>query len=273
MFSPPSGPIGGQRGAISKALIFLLLVLCAIYFYQQRRKSADIATPKVAMKKLSPQPAAMTIEKNSLALGMTAPSGTTEVTLYQPIELNYKSKSEVLELRNMIIQKNAQLLSGPYTPSPDVFGQIVDGLPWIGMEGMRDGPGPRVTEGPDEEARFLMNPYLLVAANFRGYKTLNTQMDATDSANLERDYAPRNLEWHPRSAHAEVTYAAECVAKMVPRFDLIAYNARDLGLTYIYVPYAESTNLSNPPRRRQPMPTHNSFIKVAVAVFLAAATT
>lgn len=231
-----------QRGAASRALILLLLVLCAVYIYQKRQQpAASISASQMAAQK--PAAPTLPVGKNSLRVGVTAQSGTVDITLYPPIDLNYRSRSDVLELRSMLVKKNAQLLVGQYTPSAEVFGQIVDGLPWWGMEGIHHGPGPRSIEGPAEESRFLMNPYLLVAALFHGRTNWHAPINGATLATAALDCPPSHLEWRPHVSHAEVSYDADCVAARGSKVDLVAYNARDFGLPYIYVSYAESTNI------------------------------
>ncbi len=173
---------------------------------------------------------------NSLAVGSAARVESLDIAIQPPRELDGLAKADVLELRREAALRHAQLLAGEYVPSEGVFGQIVDGLPWWGIEGQfQHGSGERSSDGASEEARFILNPYLLVAADFWGI------------AQPPYYCAPRYLRWQPPAAYGEVLYDAACVAQMnYGPFDLISYNARDLNLNFIYVDYAESLNISHP---------------------------
>jgi hypothetical protein len=142
-------------------------------------------------------------------------------------------------------------------------------LPWWGLQGhFYFGPGQRSTEGPTEESRFILNPYLLVGAEFRGLSIWSDgdRPLAWDKAHItEQDLnrpdfpfycPPSNLRWQPRAAHAEITYdLSRCLAELnrwtlqpldvaQANFDLIAYNARDMNLNYLYLALESSQNLS-----------------------------
>ncbi len=179
------------------------------------------------------------INQNKLALGATTKTETLDISIQSPVDLDGMTKSKVLELRRAAVLQHSNLLTSEYTPSEAVFGQIVDGLPWWGIEGQfRNGPGQKSPEGTSEEARFILNPYLLVAADFYGITT------------PPYICVPRFLSWQPFASHAEVFYEAACVTKVnYSPFDLIAYNARDLNLNYIFVDYTQSRNVAhrNPP--------------------------
>jgi hypothetical protein len=188
-----------------------------------------------------PQP-----NRNTLAIGEMARVASVNVDIQPPIELDWKSKSEVLRLRSAAVQQRPELLASEYTPDEHVFGQIVDELPWWGMQGQFFyGKGERSIAGPSEESRFILNPYLLVAADF--YDDWQGRIAETELSTFPLTCLPRDLRWEPREARAEVTYDAECVDRGENyTFDLIAYNARDLNLNYIFVSYQDSTNITKP---------------------------
>jgi hypothetical protein len=180
-----------------------------------------------------------------LALGAAAGSDAIDIRINAPAELDRLSKTEVLALRQRAVMAYPQVLAGPYTPSEAVFGQIVGSANWWGIPGQfRRGPGPESIEGPSEESRFILNPYLLVAPEFRDWWPHLTDSEA---ANFPFVCYPQSLRWIPREARVEASYAASCIAqRQSQEFDLIAYNARDLGLGFIYVAYEESSNVSKP---------------------------
>jgi len=139
------------------------------------------------------------------------------------------------------------------------------------------GKGERSTDGPSEESRFILNPYLLVAAELRGLSIWSDgeRALAWDKARITgQDLAdpdfpfycrPAGLRWRPRAAQAAVTYDVSGYLAELNRWtgypmavadaslDLIAYNARDMGLSYLYLSLADSDNLSASSPMQAPM--------------------
>jgi hypothetical protein len=210
---------------------------------------------------------------NALALGPAAKSAALDLPIQPPVELDFKSKAEVLQLRTEAVARYPDLLAGAYEPSAGVFGQIVDGLPWWGIIGhFYHGSGQRSIEGAAEETRFLLNPYLLVAVEFDvlSYKLDKRRITEVDL--LRSDFPfycqAEQLRWQPREARAEVTYdLSQCIARTArwstgplsladAAFSLIAYNARDLNLNYLWVDYAGSDHLTkfDPPASAYAIP-------------------
>lgn len=200
---------------------------------------------------------------NQLAIGSRAAIDTLTIPLAPPVELDFLDKDAVLDLRRQAVARYPQLMAGDYEPS-EVFRWIEDGRPWWGIRGQfYNGPGPNSIAGPSEESRFIMNPYLLLHAEFFGFSFYNggrLQWNASAAAHLEApDFPyycpPQDLEWQPRAAHMQVSYdVSGCMARLNPyttrpmtiadaRFDLTSYNARDMNLNWIWVDYAASLNV------------------------------
>jgi hypothetical protein len=191
-----------------------------------------------------PQP-----NRNTLAVGADAGLASLDIPLQPPVELDFKTKAEVLALRSEAVARYPGLIVGDYRPSDAVFGQLVDHLPWWGIAGQfYYGPGQQSIEGPAEESRFILNPYLLVAAEF--YTWWDRQAVSEDRIrrpDFQLYCPPGSLRWQPQAAYAEVAYDARCVAQIGQgAFDLIAYNARDMNLNYMAVRYSDSRNVSKP---------------------------
>ncbi|HRE46250.1 MAG TPA: hypothetical protein PLD47_00870 [Aggregatilineales bacterium] len=203
---------------------------------------------------------------NRLNLGTGAPQGPLNIPLQAPQDFDGKSKQAIWQIRRAAVESRPDLLAAPYTPSDAVFGQVEDGLPWWGMSGQfYYGAGMRSIEGPSEEARFLLNPYLLVAADFwgltqqsnPGWNLAMIKDSYVDRPNFPLICQPQGLRWYPSERRAEVTYdvsgcmtalsywaTAPLTLQNMP-FDLIAYNARDLNLNYLFLALNESPNLSH----------------------------
>lgn len=191
---------------------------------------------------------------NALAIGQAASIDRLNILLKPPLELDFKTRAEVLQLREQAVNRYPELLVDDYRPYEPIFGRIVDGLPWWGIKGQfYYGRGERSIEGPSEESRFILNPYMLVAAEFYTYWDRARYPESeVGKAGFQFYCDPFNLLWQPRQSYGEVSYRADCVARIGGGFfDLIAYNARDLNLTYLYVSYPDSQGIahSNPPDR------------------------
>jgi hypothetical protein len=170
---------------------------------------------------------------------------TLEIEIQDPVELDFKRRAEVFRMREQAVQQHPELLLARYRPSDAVFGQIRDNLPWWGMTGIfYYGSGDNSIAGPAEESRFLLNPYLLVGADFY-HNWIGYPEAEVLKPGVALDCAPTQLRWNPLERRGEVTYNARCISGTNSRrFDLIAYNARDFNLNYIYVSYNESRNIT-----------------------------
>jgi hypothetical protein len=199
-------------------------------------------------------PAQKEENKNALAIGERAKVESIDVTIHPPIELDTLTKEEVLELRIGEVYRYPELLFSAYEPNSRVFGEIVDGLPWWGIAGkFYYGQGEQSIEGQSDEARFIMNPYLLIAADPCG----GFDRTMVSEQLIQRPgfpfYCPvEDLMWEPENNYVEVTYNASCVSQRnYSCFNLIAYNARDFNLNYIYISYEDSVNISKANRPNQ----------------------
>lgn len=182
--------------------------------------------------------------RNTLALGGDALVDDLDIDIQPPAELDFLSRNEVLELRSRAVDIHPELLAAEYSPSRAVFGGIVGGLPWWGIEGEAlYGRGEDSISGASEESRFILNPFLLVGADF--YENWQGRIVESDPGSIELVCLPESLHWQPAARRAEVTYSAACTAQMSPVFfHLVGYNARDFGMEYIHVSYTHSMNIS-----------------------------
>ncbi len=187
------------------------------------------------------------------------------IELNPPGDLNFKTKAEVLGRRDKLVEKYASLLQDKYKPSASVFQNIEDSKPWWGMIGAFVwGPGPHSIDGPAEESRFVLNPYLLVGANPGTaliWQTDRLKEGDFANTNFPLCWLPKALTFFPGSSVAQVTYAVSQFEEQLKaradklnfrysrlklnQFALVAYNARDFGFQYLYVDIAKSINLVN----------------------------
>jgi hypothetical protein len=184
---------------------------------------------------------------NNLATGQIAHDEVVDVKIEPLMDLDFKSKAEILGLRTEAIHKYPQLLQGTYQPSNEIFGRIEDGAPWWGTLGVcYYGKGDKSIEGLSEQSLSILNPYLLVVPQV----TMVWDPAVISVNDAGNDVHPcychaRSLRWYPKESLAEVTYDAACVSNSWGgMIELIAYNAKDFGLNYIYVSYKDSSNIS-----------------------------
>lgn len=202
---------------------------------------------------------------NCLVTGRTldkiAPLEPVTIDLFQPCVLNYKSRLEIFEARTKIVNRRSILLKNLYVPSAEVFDGMEDHRPWWGVQGAcLWGPGNKSIEGPSEESRFLMNPFLLVGANSGTCNIWDiNQIDERDLDDKTFPYfwLPESLLFYPSQALMQIKYnvtkfnqeLAKRGSKLIvpidstTTFGLIAYNARDFGFNYIYLDTTKSFNI------------------------------
>lgn len=209
---------------------------------------------------------------NELAVGTqsAATSQFVDVPLYAPCDLNFKSRNDIVAIRREVVRRTPLLLRGEYNASQSVFGSIEDHKPWWGMHGQFVwGHGNRSIEGPAEESRFILNPYLLVGLNPWTADIWDTEK-VTDSDVSRSDFPfcwmPSALRYWPGQSTAQAVYEVSRFEStlnqwkdklsdttITTKFGLVAYNARDFGFNYLYVIPQQSTNIELSSKEREPI--------------------
>ena len=201
---------------------------------------------------------------NTLAVGQVAIVDSLTVPITSPVELDNLSQEEIFALRQKAALQHTWLLFTNYKPSYDVFSGVQGGKPWWGVPGyFYYGKGEQSTAGSSEEARFILNPYLLIGLDFRGLsrwsgrgETFWNEPQVTEAALIADNFPfyiePQDLLWWPRRSRVEVSYdlseylrrlnnwTARKMTLQDASFDLVAYNARDFNMNYFYVDYTAS---------------------------------
>jgi len=220
-------PARSRRTLLWTAILALALVAAVLLVYALRRR---------------PQP-----NRNALAIHERATIKSLDVPLQPLRDLDGLSRAEVLALRTEAVARTPQLIDGEYRPSDAVFGQIVDGLPWWGILGIHHyGSGERSIDGPSEQSQSILNPFLLAVPEIYAQWDREAVTEAEQPGATYPLYCgPHRLRWYPARAYADVTYSATCFRRnRVVYLSLIAYNARDLGLSHIYVSYRDSSGIT-----------------------------
>ncbi|MBF0547537.1 MAG: hypothetical protein HQM08_24065 [Candidatus Riflebacteria bacterium] len=223
-------------------LLGILLSLISI-FWSKNRDLLDSSVPPEA-----PSP------KIEFQFVPELPKERVSIEINPMIELDFKAKDEVFDIRKKYVAKYPKFVKNTYQPSQYVFGRIVDKAAWWGIEGLYFyGPGKQSIEGPSEESRFIANPLLLV-----GLCEFNAYPLSAISGRKDLSYPkPFNLFWEPEKLAFTVKYDVKTYFRYFVRYnlpdrdqlDLISYNARDLGFEYLYIFPKTSSNVEflNPP--------------------------
>lgn len=195
-------------------------------------------------------------------------SGILNIEINLPIELDFKTKAQIYEIREEYVSQYPQLAPKNYRPCDDIFGQIEDNKPWWGMEGQFFyGSGEKSIAGLSEESRFILNPYLLVGVDEgRAYIVNNPKLKP------KAFYPePKTLIWKKSCPCAKVTYditkywknssAYGYFSVTEKNLNLIAYNARDLGYNYFYLVPDKSPNIISGNKTTQAVPINYFFHK------------
>lgn len=198
---------------------------------------------------------------NELALGSKAKiNSVLTIPITPPIELDWKTRDDVLGLREKEIRKYPQLLADQYVPS-ECFDLVEDNKPWWGLWGLHVyRQGKHAIDGPSKESEYLLNPFRLVAAECNNIGIFK------ENAFTERELNVKDfpfvwqsgpVKFDARHSLAQATYdvtgyhhaLARYISKLkhdtvIQNFSLIAYNARDLGLPFMYLDSKNSINVT-----------------------------
>lgn len=247
-------------------LLLLLLVFVALLFVRVR-EFRQSWTPHVD------PPLAPTDPPELLVGTLAAAPGPVIIDLHPPSDLDGMTRWQVYEVRRQAVAEHPDLARN-YSPSGAVYGSISSGAPWWGTVGQfLHGPGPDSTEGPSEEARYVVNPYLLVgvdifeASRWGGFRWDHDALAELPSAGAELilTIPPTALTWWPAESRAEVVYDATTLVDSVSPFaipppalpldgtHIDPQNARDLGLNFLYLYLEASEHVTQAHRTPEPV--------------------
>ncbi|MBI9086635.1 MAG: hypothetical protein JEZ11_23760 [Desulfobacterales bacterium] len=247
-----------------RLLLSVLLVLGLVLLISERPKHPSTPTSP-------PKP------RNQLALGnLSNVSGPIVIPINPAVEFDFKSKSEILRLRSEAVFLHPEFLYGKYIPSERVFGGIEDSRPWWGLKGYHFfWKGKNSISGASEESRFVMNPFLLVAAHLFGDSLYTLVYDRWEQSLSSNAIPAKNeipsysqaakLTWWPKKRKIELLYDLTAFFHQMyggnmesadfsdMRFDLVAYNARDMNLEYLYISLSTGANVGQKDHSANPV--------------------
>lgn len=164
------------------------------------------------------------------------------------VELDGMNKEVLYALRRQYVYQYPQLAPVEYWPTDAIFGQAESGRPWWGILGLSYyGPGKKGIEGPSEESRFILNPYILV-----GLDAPNAIVCQGCPPPVASYPFPKGVVWERRNV-ARAYYDVGSYWATMRKYGhsdafkqtmtLIAYNARDFGYNFLAVDMAQSSNV------------------------------
>jgi hypothetical protein len=200
---------------------------------------------------------------NQLALRAAAKSGAVSIPIHELVSLNGITQKQLYQYRSEAVLRYPRLLGDTYEPDDMIFGNCESNKPWWGVIGMEAyGPGQHAIDGFSKESNYILNPFRLVSAEMsnqtpkkNGRIELMTiwkpnSLSAADARNPHFPWIWESsaVNYDPARASAEVTYDVTAynrhlhtyynklrANRTISNFSLIAYNARDFGLRYMYM--------------------------------------
>lgn len=178
---------------------------------------------------------------------------TTEVRTLgiKPLECyNGKTKAEMYELRKKYV-KTSMFYSSDYEPNEEVFGQIVDGKNWWGLDALVCNlPDEDTTIGDSALSRFINTPDLLIQAYFPFSMKYNEKYTEYCEGEFTRSI-PKSLTYDPSDNTITAKYImspfvyknrVNYFGKKNIKYPMIlsGLNARDFGYDYVKI-----TDLNN----------------------------
>ena len=167
------------------------------------------------------------------------------ITINQPISLNYKSKDEIYKIRKSYVEKS--IFADPnYQPSEEVFGGIEDYKPWISMDWCFDynpnNPDNWVikTAGPSSHSRSLINPSLPVLIEYP-FAIPDVDQYKIQCKQIPQIMVPLSAVYSKENKEVDITYRNLIKTDARTAYELTAINARDFGYNYIFIDKGRST--------------------------------
>ena len=169
------------------------------------------------------------------------PDIETKIDYNFPIALSGKTKNEIYQIRKEYVEKSI-FANENYEPSEAVFGPISANKPWISLNVCKENENDASkTDGPSEEARFLINPSVLVALEYPFLFTYDNEEWCSDTANA---MLPKEVNYNSTKNEITVVYSKlPFYTRGQDFYQFNGLNARDFGYNYAYIDIIKSRNL------------------------------
>lgn len=162
-----------------------------------------------------------------------------DIAVNYPISLSYKTKKDIYNIRKNYVEKSIFARSD-YEPSEEVFGMIASFKPWMSVNFCKDKKDNLASiDGASEEARFIINPAMLVAIEYPFVWSSDT--DSAFCNNYYNQLIPQKISFSKEKREIVVEYQSlplESSERFFYTFN--GLNARDLGYRYAYMDLSQS---------------------------------
>ncbi len=161
---------------------------------------------------------------------------TGSVPINPMSDLNYKTKEDIYERRKFLVE-NSMFKSKKYKPSDEVFGQIADKKPWLGIDALTCyGKGPNANKGLSEESRYINNPTMLI-----GLDRVSFDEKPKSMCSMIDYLMPAKINYSKDENTIKVVFEVSGYkGDLDTEFLLKGLNARDLGFKYAFADKTEN---------------------------------
>lgn len=226
-------------------LIFIILTICSrkvdnFLFNNQNNNGKEIPIENIENVQKQKQ--------KTRNYKPNVPREITTIPINQPINLSYKTKKEIYDIRKSHVQ-NSIFANKNYELSEEVFGQIVDGKPWISTNKCDNSDGQSMVDGPSIISLHIVNPSIPVLIRHPwGYYTKNNYQEDFCSG-TQNALLPKRAEYI-KSKNEIIVYMDRLPFKSYkttdsPFYQFIGLNAKDYGYNYVFLDRNKSTLFMN----------------------------
>lgn len=190
----------------------------------------------------------------------------------EPMCFNGMTKKEVYEIRKSFVKKSI-FNRNDYEPNEEVFGSIVDGKDWWGLEPLVcSRKGESTTYGVSAVSRFINNPDLLVQTYFPFSLSYSERLREYCDGNFSRNI-PIELTYNDSKKMITAKYEMSpfIYKNKVNYFNqknihypliLSGLNARDFGYEYMYITDLQNITMLNEENASKKVHKFADFIHV-----------
>lgn len=238
----------------NKTILFLLILIIVILFFlsvvslkseisslnvKNEVKKESNYSNEYLPKKLNDNNNSVKIDLNKYMPKTTNKNNShsdeyISIPVNQPISFNHMTREQIYNIRKKVVA-NSIFKNQDYQPSDAVFGRIQDFKPWISIDSCFENGHAKIT-GPSEEARFIMNPTVLVAIEY-------VYCSECDLNNPKPAIQPTSIKYSKNKKEIVVTYnkLEEDTLNDNTVYSFRGLNAIDLGYKYVYIDKTKST--------------------------------
>ena len=129
---------------------------------QNNEDNEEVVLPQETMQEEQPQPKPRTT-KNSINFNSAVNVSRHIIPIRELAEYDGMSKKELFARRKTIVDSFSGLGGENYQPDEKILGNIQDGKPWWGTEGILcKGQGSHASDGKSRESSYFENPMILL---------------------------------------------------------------------------------------------------------------